>query len=471
MPPSLRFNLRQSSPWLINLLRLVDVALVTMLIPFLVWAFDVLRGEHYRTLMLLSGPATLFFFHGSGLYRPRRGEFFANEFLTILKAWAMVVGLILLTLFAFKVAHQYSRSVLLTWFAVSPVLIFCVHALSRSALRHLRRKGKNQRTAVIVGAGEAARSLADYLKEHVWTGIRVLGFFDDNLPRSSPTSPPPHLLGGIQAVQSYLDEHPTDYLFIALPSTADTAIRNILETCRTRGAQVYLLPDIHVYRLYNAQLEPLGDLLLLNFTPTFHQKRLFDVLFSLAVLVLCAPLLAAIALLIWLGDHGPVLFRHNRISASGKTFTCLKFRTMHTDAEARLQALLQRAPQARMEWESSFKLRQDPRITRIGRWLRRFSLDELPQFFNVLKGEMSVVGARPVVAGELNGPYQVGSGLYCSMKPGITGPWQVAGRTDSGDYAGRVSLDAWYAHNHSLWLDLRIIARTVIAVISGRGAY
>ncbi len=471
MQLTLRFNLRQSSPWLVNLLRLVDVALVTVLMPVLVWIFDALRGDHYTTLMFVSGAATLFIFHGCGLYRPRRGEFFTYEFLAILKAWTIVAGIVLLALFAFKVAHIYSRAVLLTWFFVCPMLVFVVHVLLRTALRRLRRKGGNQRMAVIVGAEEAGQALADYLNVNTWAGIRVLGFFDDRTPISSKPTSSPNVLGDINAVQSYLEKHPTDYLFIALPLSAREDIRIILDSCRTKGAQVYLLPDIFGYRLYNAQLEKLGDLLLLNFTPTFHQKRLFDVLFSFAVLVLCSPIIAAIALLIKLSDHGPVLFRHNRISASGKTFTCLKFRTMHTDAEARLKTLLETDPQARMEWESSFKLRQDPRITRIGRWLRRFSLDELPQFFNVLKGEMSVVGARPVVDKELNGPYQGGGGLYCSMKPGITGPWQVAGRTDTGDYAGRVSLDAWYAHNHSLWLDLRIIARTIVAVISGKGAY
>jgi lipopolysaccharide/colanic/teichoic acid biosynthesis glycosyltransferase len=144
---------------------------------------------------------------------------------------------------------------------------------------------------------------------------------------------------------------------------------------------------------------------------------------------------------------------------------------MVQDADAKLKELLENDPQARDEWQSTFKLKNDPRITRVGKWLRVSSLDELPQFWNVLKGEMSVVGARPIVAQELHEYYNGSQGLYCSIKPGVTGPWQVGGRSDTEDYDERVRMDSEYILNRTMWLDIKIICKTVWKVLKREGAY
>ena len=467
----MKLDLRESSPWLIHLLRIVDVTVLVSLIPILVWSYDALRGAHYNTLMLVAAISGVIFFHTSGLYRPRRGQDFFSEFWHILRAWIMIVGIILMFLFAFKVAHMYSRAVLLTWFCLTPILLFLVHVLFRKILRIMRSRNRNLRSAVIIGAGDLGLALADYLERIPWTGIRVHGFFDDRkTTKDLPLSMPP-VLGAVGDVRNYLEHSGADYVYIALPMRAETKIKDILTSCRTLGAQLYLVPDLYAFRLFNAQVETLGDILLLNFTPSFRTKRTFDVVFSFLVLLFSAPLCLVIAILIKLQDGGPVLYRHQRISASGKPFPCLKFRTMYPDADKRLQSILEQDPKAKREWEQTFKLKKDSRITPLGRFLRRASLDELPQFINVLKGEMSVVGARPIVEAELCGLYEEKGGLYCSMKPGITGPWQVSQRSDTEDYDQRIALDSWYAYNHCLWVDLRIIAKTVVAVITGKGAY
>ncbi|HER62948.1 MAG TPA: sugar transferase, partial [Desulfobacteraceae bacterium] len=185
--------------------------------------------------------------------------------------------------------------------------------------------------------------------------------------------------------------------------------------------------------------------------------------------------LLLVALLVKLDSHGPVFYRHRRITLSGREFDCLKFRTMIEGADEKLEAVLASDPQLRAEWNKTFKLKNDPRVTRIGRFLRRTSLDEFPQFINVLKGEMSVVGARPIIGRELDEFYKKkgreSAGLYCSMKPGITGPWQVMMRTDMENYQDRVDLDDWYVLNLSLWTDIKIIGRTILCVITGKGAY
>lgn len=197
-------------------------------------------------------------------------------------------------------------------------------------------------------------------------------------------------------------------------------------------------------------------------------KRMFDVVGAGILLVALAPTMLAIAFLVRM-DGGPALFRHSRLGARGRSFGCLKFRTMHIDAEVRLRDLLEHDPLARAEWERDFKLRNDPRVTRLGRFLRRTSLDELPQLLNVLRGEMSLVGPRPIVRAEVA---RYGSAMheYIRCRPGITGLWQVSGRNDV-DYQTRVELDCRYARTWQLWRDLSILMRTVGVVLRRSGAY
>jgi lipopolysaccharide/colanic/teichoic acid biosynthesis glycosyltransferase len=199
-------------------------------------------------------------------------------------------------------------------------------------------------------------------------------------------------------------------------------------------------------------------------------KRGFDVAFALALLLVAAPMMLLLAAAIRL-DGGSALYAHRRIGRGGTAFGCLKFRTMVPDADRVLAALLMRDPAALAEWQATRKLRDDPRVTRLGRVLRATSLDELPQLINVLRGEMSFVGPRPVVLSELETYYgAAGAAAYLSVRPGITGLWQVSGRSDTS-YEGRVALDIAYVRNPSLRADLRILARTVRVVLRRRGAY
>jgi len=198
-------------------------------------------------------------------------------------------------------------------------------------------------------------------------------------------------------------------------------------------------------------------------------KTFFGRVFCIVLLVALAPLLTLISIAIHLQDGGPVLFGHTRVGRDGRLFRCLKFRTMAVDAEERLAAYLACDPQARREWRLDQKLRDDPRITPLGNYLRRSSLDELPQLFNVLRGDMSLVGPRPIVPDEVV-RYGWRFRHYCRVKPGITGLWQVTGRNDVS-YRRRVAMDVMYARSHCLAGDLRILAMTVPAVLLRRGSY
>jgi exopolysaccharide production protein ExoY len=200
-----------------------------------------------------------------------------------------------------------------------------------------------------------------------------------------------------------------------------------------------------------------------------YLSRVVDVILAVVALVFLAPLMLVVAALVYLFDPGPVLFAHQRIGRGGKLFPCLKFRTMATDADLRLAKLLEADPISRAEWELDHKLRNDPRVVGIGQFLRKSSLDELPQLFNVLRGEMSLVGPRPIVEGEVvrYGRY---FRHYCDVRPGITGLWQISGRNDVS-YRRRVAFDVAYCRTRSPGLNVKIIALTVPSVLMQKGSY
>lgn len=225
---------------------------------------------------------------------------------------------------------------------------------------------------------------------------------------------------------------------------------------RRRRARWWLGLRVALVRRYWAWRIPADEFL----------KRAFDIGFSATVLVLISPLLAALALLIKLEDRGPVVFRQTRVGRHGQEFIMFKFRSMRPDAEQRLRELL-----ARNQHKTgvTFKLKDDPRVTRIGRWLRKFSLDELPQFYNVLIGDMSVVGPRPPVPREVE-LYTLADRRRLAVQPGITCIWQISGRAQI-DFHGQVELDVRYIESRGFWNDLRIISKTLPAVVSGTGAY
>ena len=199
-------------------------------------------------------------------------------------------------------------------------------------------------------------------------------------------------------------------------------------------------------------------------------KRIFDILFSSLVLVIGFPVYLAIGVAVRLTSNGKTIYSQERIGRGGKIFKCYKFRTMHPDADLRLKEILDSNPEYRKEWDHSHKLKNDPRITSLGSFLRKTSLDELPQFWNVLKGDLSVVGPRPIVKEELDKHLKTKANKILSIRPGLTGPWQVSGRSNMS-YSERLELDEFYIDNQSFWWDLSLIIKTVPAMISPKGAY
>jgi exopolysaccharide production protein ExoY len=198
-------------------------------------------------------------------------------------------------------------------------------------------------------------------------------------------------------------------------------------------------------------------------------KRIFDLLIAATMLLVFIPLFAFVALVVRLSDNGPVIFRHMRVGQGGRKFACLKFRSMVPNSDKVLKALLDSDPAARLEWECTQKLIDDPRITAVGKFLRKSSLDELPQLINVIRGDMSLVGPRPIVPSEVQ-RYGDKLGLYLQARPGITGIWQVSGRNDCG-YDQRIEMDAVYVRNWRFSTDIVILMRTLVAVLARKGSY
>jgi len=433
------------------------------------------------TLLAIYGPLfALLIFPAFRMYRAWRGEKLRTELVSLLGAWLGV--LLAINCLILLLADGPQRAILWpyglfpepifhTWAILCLLAMGLTRLLARVGLRLLRKFGYNQRHAIIVGAGKVGRELANKLESYDWAGIEVSGFFADHDHEgvSGPDSPP--ILGPVAGCLDYCTLKCPDMVIIALPLREEETINRLTWTLGTSGIQVLMVPDLFAYGLQKAKLQQIGEVPVLAFNLFPAWKRTFDVIFSALALLALAPLFLLIALLLKMTGRGPVFYSHQRIGETGQSFGCLKFRTMHVDADRKLQEILAADPLARAEWAKSFKLKNDPRITRLGRLLRRTSLDELPQFINVLRGEMSVVGARPIVTQELTSFYKDTAITYCAMKPGITGPWQVGKRSDTEDYQERVDLDCWYVINTSVWLDLTIIFKTVFRIFRGAGAY
>ncbi|MEB2345452.1 MAG: sugar transferase [Deltaproteobacteria bacterium] len=337
------------------------------------------------------------------------------------------------------------------------------------ALRFVRRHGRNYRNVLVIGSGRRAAQLQQTLEANRSWGLRILGFVDDCDGPADPRLRDAQLFK-LADVPSVVREHVVDEVVVACPRSMLEQITPLMGLCAEIGVQVTLLADLFTDFLPSPSATSLGEVPALSFATVRHNstqlgvKRLIDVVVSFTALVASAPVLAVAAVLIRLDSPGPVFFRQSRCGLYGRVFTMLKLRTMYEDSEAR------KAELAHLNELDGpvFKIANDPRVTRVGRFLRRYSVDELPQLWNVLVGHMSLVGPRPPIPGEVD-EYRLSQRRRLSMRPGLTCLWQVGGRNHIG-FEEWVRLDLEYIDHWSLSEDLRILARTVPVVLRGEGA-
>lgn len=339
----------------------------------------------------------------------------------------------------------------------------------------LKRLGIGQIPVVLAGDGQAAQRIVATLKGDSYSGIRIVGYFagtdrSDGRSRSFNGYGIP-CLGSLHDVVPESRKRNVKILFACQD---DRLFRAQMDEFATWFTYINYLPASRSFPIFGARavsFDGLGGLEMVNqgrMRMTRFNKRVMDGVFAIVAFMAFLPVFIVVPALVKLTSRGPVFYRHRRLGRNGRPIYILKFRTMYVDADKRLKSILSEDAAAASEWENNFKLKNDPRVTPLGRFLRKTSLDELPQLFNVLAGEMALVGPRPIVEEE-KPYYGERYPLLASVKPGMTGLWQVSGRSET-DYARRVALDAQYILNWSPWMDIWVLFRTVVAVLTMRGS-
>ncbi|HEX8169124.1 MAG TPA: sugar transferase [Thermoanaerobaculia bacterium] len=387
----------------------------------------------------------------------------------------VVVGNAILATAAYLLPlRQLSRSWFLLFAMLAAVLLVAEKILVRAIARWVRSKGLNYRTVLIVGTGRRATDIARMIVGHKYWGYKILGFVSDGHHLSNGWARY-RIYGTVPDLKRILESNeiaePIDEIVFAVTRKKLDEMKQIFLMCEELGIRTRVAMNIFQNRVARVEIEELEGVPFLTFTTTpsneaqLALKRLLDVAISLLLLALTFPVIAFAALAIKLTSPGSVVFKQKRIGLNGRMFTLYKFRTMIEDAHARREEV---AHLNAMNGPA-FKAKDDPRITPVGRWLRRFSLDEIPQLWNVLKGDMSLVGPRPPIPEEV-AVYHRWHRRRLSMKPGLTCLWQISGRNDIQDFDRWMQLDLQYIDNWSPSLDLKILLRTIPAVLSGKGA-
>lgn len=461
--------LKQHNQLFVSLLVLADACAVSLawvgsyLLRFAYLPVDPDKGVpsltgQFLPMLPLVVAAHLFIFYRIGLYRARRTGRLGRELRDIGRAFLVAVVAAILIDYAMPATNKISRQFMLTYALLGATFFGLFRATVRMILRALRRRGWNRRTVVVVGTGRAAQQFVHALRANAWTGMEVLYFVDDR-----PEESRPHKLLGLPVhgpfarLPDLLDDQPPDGVVLALPNEQADRTNEVLKLLDLSFADVRLVPEIDPAYSIHANVSVLDGVPVLSLRQTPLQgynailKRSFDIIIGGLCLLIALPALALIALLIKLSSPGPVLYKQRRTGLDGRQFDIYKFRTMRIDAEARGPV-----------WSQT----DDPRRTRIGRFLRRTSLDELPNLLNVIRGEMSLVGPRPERP-EFIARFRHEIPRYMlrhKMKAGMTGFAQVNGYRGDTSLRKRIQHDLHYIRNWSLKLDLQILARTLTGV-------
>jgi putative colanic acid biosynthesis UDP-glucose lipid carrier transferase len=420
--------------------------------------------DHYLLFLAVGALAVATVFPLFNLYEPQRGAGLAEELRRLLFAWLLLAALTGGAIFATKMGDGYSRVWVSAWllggFAMTTVLRLSV----RLGLRALRLRGLNQRHIVIVGAGPLGITVATRLASSPWAGFNVKAFYDDDPAGTGSTVAGRPVWSTKERLQVDVAAGSIDQVWIALPLRSEARIREVLTMLGEHSVEIRFVPDIYSFHLINHSMTEVAGLPVISLTETPMSgvnrlvKAAEDYLLATVFVIAAAPLMALIALGVKLSSPGPILYRQERVTWNGERFRMLKFRTMPVDAEAASGPVWSR--------------HGERRATPFGMLLRRTSLDELPQFINVLKGEMSLVGPRPERPEFVERFRQEIPGYMQKhlVKAGITGWAQVNDLRGDSDLAQRIQYDLYYIDNWSLWFDLRILVLTLWHILNSHNA-
>ncbi|SEN57711.1 undecaprenyl-phosphate glucose phosphotransferase [Nitrosomonas marina] len=446
--------------------HILDPTITWSVLLLLIWIFDEAFTSHYLVLIILIFFVSSYVYEHTSLYKNwRQGNLFAyirNTFI----GWSIIIAILLFLGHVTHFSEHFSRQVIVTWMIVTPLTLIVSHLIVKLIISIQRSRGK-QRSSVIIGVNAISQKLLSSITAQPLLFIENRGYFDDRQqPRISGNFGP--CLGKTKDIISYLEKNSIDMIFISLPMTSQPRIQQIIEQFSDTTISIYFLPDMYVFDLLQAQVDYIGDMPIVSLGESPYSgidgviKIASDYLFATLILVMLSPLMMCIALAVKLSSPGPVIFKQRRYGYNGKEIIVYKFRTMNVTENG--SSIVQAK-------------RNDHRVTKIGAFLRRTSLDELPQFVNVLQGRMSVVGPRPhaVAHNEMYRKLIRGYMMRHKTKPGITGWAQVngwRGETEVLDkMKKRVEHDLYYLNNWSIWLDIWIIIRTVWVVLNRKNAF
>ena len=390
-------------------------------------------------------------------------------FQSVFAGWIASIILI----YFFKIS-EYSSRLFIILFGLFVLANVCM--IRYCVLKVLKRRNIFYEPIVLIGAGLTAEKLIKFWQEDLGYRYTVVGIIDDHpiseqLPKNFP------ILGGFDDARRIIRASKVQTVIIAAPGLDKEKLQALITTIQPHVKNISFVPDLIGTPMTSVEPAILFSekILMLNVRNNLSRpynrvfKRIFDLTLTIFGGLMISPLLLGIALAVAIDTRGHVIFSHRRVGAAGKKFPCYKFQTMIPNAQEKLEKYLAENPEARREWEETFKLTNDPRVTKLGNFLRRKSLDELPQLWNVIRGDMSLVGPRPIVQAEVP-RYGKNIREYYMVLPGITGMWQVSGRSDT-TYPERVAMDTWYVRNWSVWIDIMYLFKTIKAVFQEKGAY
>ncbi|KZX58390.1 hypothetical protein A3709_02710 [Halioglobus sp. HI00S01] len=416
----------------------------------------------YQISVILALLLQLVTFNATELYRAWRGEDQVQEFTRLLLAWTIVFGVLIFIAVITKTTASFSRAWLMMWYVVGYSTLMAQRVLLRAVLRRMRAKGLNLRHIILLAEGETGEKVLQKLRENPETGFNIVGYYSSKMPSEAIETAQ---TGSIEEGIKYVTTHQIDQVWLAMPLREEDLIEEIMGKLRDVTADIRLVPDLFGYRLINHSINSIAGMSVINLSVTPMDgvnrwiKELEDKVISLVTLLLISPLMLLIALAVKMSSPGPVFYKQTRLSWNGREFEMYKFRTMPVDAEN----------QSGPVWAKA----GEKRATAVGGLLRRTSLDELPQFWNVIKGDMSVVGPRPerkVFVERFKD--EIPSYMQKHMvKAGITGWAQVNGWRGDTDLQKRVEHDLYYIDNWSFWLDMKIIFLTLFRGFIHKNAY
>jgi exopolysaccharide biosynthesis polyprenyl glycosylphosphotransferase len=403
------------------------------------------------------------------VYNPRKIVRWVDELQRVVLANTVVALSLMGALYILNV--DLPRLGFLYFYVISTILLVSYRLILR-AIHRLRQHHPDALSRVlIVGAGRTGREVVNEFRQHRWPGLELVGFLDDDTEKIGEEIDGLPVLDSAGRVKEVVKESRIDEVIIAFPSHAHERLNSLVAMLYDQPVLVRVVPDFYDLAFHNATVESMGGVLLVGLRdPAIDGaqrllKRLMDIVLSVLSLIIMSPIFLIAAIAVKWQDGGSVFYKSERVGENGKPFWMLKFRSMKPNADKELEHLVQRDEEGNI----IHKHAEDPRVTRVGRWLRRTSIDELPQLINVLKGEMSLVGPRPEMPWMVE-KYQPWQRKRFAVPQGMTGWWQINGRSDAPMHL-YTEHDLYYIQHYSLWLDIRILWKTIGVIIAGRGAY